>query len=284
MCKLEPIVLLSEDEARATIDLIKENIKNTRRLIVDFYEREGWRSLGYQSFLECIHNEFAQSASYVYRQLSAGQMEKSLPIGDIGDNRESHLRMLAILETDEQKERAWMIANAMSDKPTAEAFSNAAKHVWVMSNGEDRIRERMVLGELSPEKAYQITKSLDDKPAEFVRVAENVSDPSLVPMLYRLYHDQSDTWTEIALTGHIPSVDEQIPIVDAARQNLAAYLNIASNEHRAYAIELGRERYNLIRECVEDIIREARTVDPMEYPGLAYSLSCYDDATRFKGG
>lgn len=277
----EVIVLLTRDEAAETIAAIKESIVNTRKLIVNFYQREGWKSLGYDSFESCIETEFGQSVSYVYRQLSAGLTEMRLPIGEIGDNRESHLRMLSILDGDDQIQQAWQLAQAISDKPTALVFDQAAKTVWVNENCSlPLIKQRMLSGQITPSNAYQITKYLNDKPVDMIGVGQNVSDPALLPMLYRLYNEDSDTWQEISLTKHIPSVDEQIPIDQASPQNLRAYLVIASNEHRAIAIEENRKRFSEIRRLTDSIIDTARDVDPIKYKALHKLIGEYDNATK----
>jgi len=277
----EVVVLLTRDEATQTIAAIKESIVNTRKLIVNFYQREGWKSLGYDSFESCIEIEFGKSVSYVYRQLSAGLTEMRLPIGEIGDNRESHLRKLSILDNDDQIQQAWQLAQAISDKPTALVFDQAAKTVWINENCTlPSIKQRMLSGHLTPSNAYKITKYLDDKPSDMIGVGQNVSDPKLLPMLYRLRNEDSDTWQEISLTQHIPSVDEQIPIDQASPQNLRAYLVIASNEHRAIAIEENRARFSEIRRLTDLIINTARDVDPIKYKALHRLIGEYDDKIK----
>ena len=278
----EQIVLLTETEARVTLTKIKESIANTRILIVNFYEREGWKSLHYSSFESCINVEFGRSVSYVYRQLWAGLTEKRLPIGEIGDNKESHLRKLSIIlgENDDQIERAWIMAMSMSENPTANVFDQAAKSIWVTDHCElPAVKERMSMGRITPDSAYKIAQSLSGKPSELVSVCQEVQDPALLPMLYRIYHEDSDTWQEIALTRHIPSVDEQIPIGEASPQNLRAWLIVSSNEHRAVAIEENRARFKYIRECTEAVISEARLI-AKEYPELSMAIEEYDISIR----
>ena len=286
MADEKQIVLFSADEARQTIDQIKESITNTRKLLIDFYEREGWKSLGYLTFELCIEVEFAKSVSYIYRQLWAGLTEKRLPIGEVGDNKESHLRKLSTIlgKNDEQIERAWITAMAISDTPTADVFDHAAKLVWVQDNCDlPTVRTRMINGHITPDSAYKITKSLVGKPDDLVNVCQQVRDPALLPMLYRIYHEDSDTWQEIALTNHIPSVDDQIPIDEASPQNLKAWLIVSSNEHRAAAIEENRKRYQLIRERTELVIHEARLIAkdyPVTSAKLRMAIKEYDDAIR----
>ena len=276
------IVLLTEVEARTTLTKIKESIANTRILVVDFYEREGWKSLHYDSFESCINVEFGKSVSYVYRQLWAGLTEKRLPIGEIGDNRESHLRKLSVIlgDNDDQIERAWIMAMSISENPTAETFDHAAKLIWVNDHCVlPVVKERMANGYITPSSAYTISKSLDGKPYDLTNVCQEVQDPAMLPMLYRIYHEDSETWQEIALTKHIPSVDEQIPIGEASPQNLRAWLVVSSNEHRAVAIEENRARFNHIRECTEAVISEARHVAE-KYPELSTAIEEYDSAIR----
>jgi hypothetical protein len=273
---MKQVVLYTQQEAEAAVIAIKASIANTRKLVVDFYEREGWKPLGYDSFEECVNAEFKLSVSQVYRELSAGLIEKNIGV-NIGDTRESHLRALGILNTDEQKERAYMLAMNIEENPTAKTFEQSAKFVWVKDNDDSKVKSNMMEGELSSIQAYDISTFLKDKPSQFTSIAERVRDPKLAMMMYRLFNEDSATWQEVAVTGHIPSVDEQIPIEDAVHGNLRAYLNIASNEHRAAAIEANRKKFDMLRECVDDIIARARLVDKYQYPQLAACIKSYDD-------
>jgi len=90
-------------------------------------------------------------------------------------------------------------------------------------------------------------------------VCSRISDPALAPMLRRLYYDESETWAEIYATHHIPSaLEEQIPLGQATANSLRAYLSIASNEHRAVALESSSAYREKLRHAIHGVLYEAR--------------------------
>src|SRR5690349_2366462 len=85
--KLEPIaqtlsVMMTESQARACIARINQSIKECdeeiKRLLLDLYEREGWKALGYSSWRECGQAEFKHSQSRVYQLLDAAKVERNI--------------------------------------------------------------------------------------------------------------------------------------------------------------------------------------------------------------
>ena len=96
------------EEARTCITEINKNLRNTRGLLLDLYEREGWKALGYASWRDCVTTEFKQHQSYLYRQLEAAKTEKNiLPIlhnSPIDEIPESHLRPLSSLPLSDRRE------------------------------------------------------------------------------------------------------------------------------------------------------------------------------------
>jgi len=102
---------MSGDEARECVVSIKASVGRARNLLLDLYEREGWRVLGYSSWRECVANEFGQSQAYLYNQLQAAQIERNISsIEEKGIVPESQLRPLQQLEPDQQCE-VWAKAN-----------------------------------------------------------------------------------------------------------------------------------------------------------------------------
>ena len=99
---------MTSEEAQTCIAEINKNLKNTRTLLFDLYEREGWRALGYASWRECVTAEFKQHQSYLYRQLEAAKAERNiLSVVDhalMSEIPESHLRPLASLCSSDQRE------------------------------------------------------------------------------------------------------------------------------------------------------------------------------------
>lgn len=109
------VAMMDQVEARQAVEQIKTHLDSARRQLLDLYEREGWRALGYTSWRACATAEFGQSSAQIYRLLSAAQIEQAIdsPIGEIP---ESHLRPLGKLDSgDEQRaalDRAGEIAGS----------------------------------------------------------------------------------------------------------------------------------------------------------------------------
>lgn len=126
------------DEARQCVDGINASITNARVLLWELYTREGWKTLGYSSWRECVAAEFNQSQAYLYRQLKAAEIEQNIsPIGEIGRISESRVRPLTALPPAQQAE-AWQKAVETSNgKPTAkdvQAAVNDIKRPHVANN------------------------------------------------------------------------------------------------------------------------------------------------------
>lgn len=117
---------MTAEEARICIDNINTNLRNTRALLLDLYERQGWKALGYESWRACVTGEFKEKQTYLYYQLAAARAEKNLstivetPMGTIP---EAHLRHLASLPPDEQRE---VYKKALETAPEGKV---TAKHV-----------------------------------------------------------------------------------------------------------------------------------------------------------
>lgn len=95
---------MTESEARACADSIKAGIFNVGRQLLDLYERDGWRVLGYTSWRECAQIEFGFKQSHVYRLLEAAEIERNIsPMGEIDFVPERQLRPLAALPPETQR-------------------------------------------------------------------------------------------------------------------------------------------------------------------------------------
>lgn len=258
------VVVMTKEEAEECVTEIRHASHRMRELLVDLYERDGWKALGYESFADCAQQEFDASVAYMYRQLAVGELEKRLPIGDIGDNRESHLRpLITTLKDDDMRVEAWNLAYAMEKSPTASTFQNAAYTV-AMSNMVEELPilvGRMKAGDVSPRSAYSIAQIIsgDSVSEELKYVCSHITDPALAPMLRRISYEDSDTWAEILATGCIPTVvGEQTPIGEANAQTLKSYLDVASNEHRAAAVASRKDYWDMLNAAIDHVIDEAR--------------------------
>lgn len=167
--------MMTPDEARICADAINKNLRNTRELLLDLYEREGWRALGYETFRACVVAEFKQHQSYLYRQLEAAKAEIAIsPIGEkseVGKVPESHLRPLTSLPPDQQRDayqkavetapngkvtakHVEKVVEGMNPRPKAEPcyVSDAQSFATIAISQLDRIRPD------DPERANALTR------------------------------------------------------------------------------------------------------------------------------
>jgi phage N-6-adenine-methyltransferase len=118
----EIVILMTESEARKCADAIKAHLTTTRELVYSLYSRDGWKSLGYKNWTDCVNNEFSASARRIWQELSAAQIETNLlnPGSVVGQIPEKHLRPLTQLEPEQQRD-AWRqaVETAPEGKVTA---------------------------------------------------------------------------------------------------------------------------------------------------------------------
>jgi hypothetical protein len=117
---------LTKSEAESLVKRIQSHITDARALVLELYEREGWKALGYDSWRECVVTEFAQSQSRLYQLLDAAQVEKNISTNGGKQIAERVLRPLAKLEPEQQR-KAWEAAIESSPKPTAELVARMAR-------------------------------------------------------------------------------------------------------------------------------------------------------------
>ena len=98
-------------EARACVTAINARLNGARQLLLELYEREGWRVLGYDSWRECVVAEFQQSKTHLYRQLEAARVEREIsPIGEMPSLSDYHLGQIAQLPPQDRREVALSLA------------------------------------------------------------------------------------------------------------------------------------------------------------------------------
>lgn len=103
---------MTETEARQLVNEIKADIVAVGQKLLELYEREGWRALGYTNWRECVMTEFEFQKSHVYRLLDFARLERNLsPIGEkypLPAN-EAQARPLAKLSAEQQRQ-VWTVA------------------------------------------------------------------------------------------------------------------------------------------------------------------------------
>lgn len=69
---------MTNAQAKACIRAIDAKGSETRKLLLDLRDREGWKALGYPSFYECLRKEFNRSRQSYWRMVRAADVEASL--------------------------------------------------------------------------------------------------------------------------------------------------------------------------------------------------------------
>ena len=115
---------MTPDEARETDRLIKRHINTTRYLLLDMRDRQGWKALGYESFVEYGKKSLGYEKGYLYQLADAGEISIQLGYSQesaIADSPppESQLRPLKSVPEDERK--------AIWDEATRKAEEEGAK-------------------------------------------------------------------------------------------------------------------------------------------------------------
>jgi len=71
------VTLMTREEARACVVAIRHHLDAARGQLLDLYQRQGWRALGYPSWRECAVAEFGQSQATLYRLLTAAEVDRN---------------------------------------------------------------------------------------------------------------------------------------------------------------------------------------------------------------
>lgn len=69
---------MTAEEARQYVGWINSCLDDARAYLLELYERQGWRALGYDSWHACIQAEFRLSRTRVYQLLDAAHAERVL--------------------------------------------------------------------------------------------------------------------------------------------------------------------------------------------------------------
>ena len=112
---------MTMDEARETDRLIKRHINTTRYLLLDMRDRQGWKALGYESFVEYGEKELNFASTHLYQLANAAEIALQIGYSAIAEKQppESQLRPLSQVPEDERK--------AIWDEATRKAEEEGAK-------------------------------------------------------------------------------------------------------------------------------------------------------------
>jgi len=256
--RTQPVVIMTEQEARLVVVQIKEHISATRVLLYDLYRRDGWRSLGYASWSECVQAEFHSSRSYLYRQLAAALIEERNQ-SPIGDMKESWIRAITeILKDIDEQNEAFEEARRRNAS-TALEYRAIAVEVFV-KHRSDGLWNRLKEGGVALNSAYYIAMLVENLAGkdDIIEVISQTSDPQLAQAIVVLWQAGREVWHEIQATGCIPGLVEQIPLALATLKSLEYYLAIDDSErvarHTVERRELFRENLNRLLAAARDVV------------------------------
>lgn len=249
---LGPGRVLSRREARQIIDEIRTHLESARALLYKLYEGQGWLSLGYDSWRQCVLSEFGRSESQLYRELSAAKIESvaGLPIGDLP---ESHVRAVREIFQDDG-DSATVLLEAMQECRSADEFRNFAAVRWVSQNiHSTKIAKRLDQGLIGPVVAYRLGVIYQNAHPEVKPFVEICSDAQLASRIDMIHAVRKDLWQEIASTGSVPLYDS-VPLAEATIRDLEAWLGIDNAERRAQHVEKNRDYYDKRASLLADLI------------------------------
>jgi len=186
---------MTAQEARECIDQINDNLKDTRDLLLELYERKGWSVLGYDSWRSCVTGEFKEKERYLYYQLAAAKTEQNLCTLVQKDEEipETHLRPLASLPADQQRE---VYQKAVETAPEGKV---TAKHI------EETVREMTEENEVVKEPPEP------PKPSP-VMIAEDFLS-AYAEMRKQIVKAQNDKWTTTTRTEAVKFIGRLLEMV-----------------------------------------------------------------------
>lgn len=224
MSETQLISPMEEAEARTCVKDIKEHIKVSdeqhqlaRQKAYVLWERQGWKALGYHSFLECAKAEFGSSFQHVYRLKSVEETQRQLtsisPTGENFQLPETHNRILNALPTVETKYTALKKAEALAKAEGMDAVKERHIKSGVRATAmEMRVSNTPLLshlvtnGQMSVETADEIGTKLDRlKPAtkgyifQLIAKSGGISDPAVVEFIGRHYERTDDKVSQLVI-------------------------------------------------------------------------------------
>lgn len=129
-------MMIGEARAMQLCKRIRQNMTDARNDLLELYEGEGWRALGYASWRECVTAEFGEHRSTLYRQLEAAQVARELG-ADVqfrtrakNDISERKLRVLAKAPEGTRAEVLDVATSAAGGEPTVDVVKAAVDAKW----------------------------------------------------------------------------------------------------------------------------------------------------------
>jgi len=75
--------LMTLKEARSSVKRINKHLGDLRHTVEEFHNRQGWVALGYETWQDCVKEEFEISRMQAFRLLQAAQIEREVVVSDV---------------------------------------------------------------------------------------------------------------------------------------------------------------------------------------------------------
>lgn len=250
---------MTQDQARNCITHLRYHLTHAeahenaaRQYARDLHDGQGWRVLGYPDLKACFVAELGISWQHGYRLIAAGEVDNNLSValGESISIPDRHARELA-------KAPALLQAPAYAraqQAAAAEGVPLAGRHVEMavkQALAEDSVRDNPVLarsvamGEMTPSTAVLIKRELESLTPRLqgnvlqIITEYGLRDPKLVVPLAELsIREDSKTWEEIRLTGHIAGVS----VGQATLTDLKRLKEEVQKHHISDSIEQARQK------------------------------------------
>lgn len=260
---------MTESRARELVNIVNESLNEARAALLELWLNDGWTVLGYESWEECVRNEFIdRHRSYLYRMLATARVEAEAGL-PVGSRPEFHVREInTILDDDHLRVIALQTAEEEGAE-TANECKAIAKRVW-LDNTTDvapsphaaTVYQRYREGELAAPEAFDLihllslTEDAENKARAIVSNCSNVALAQRVISASRMGHD--DVIDEIYHSGTIPAFPDPIPLAEATSSTLEAWLEVDSAERRAQHVVDNQSYYDEFRNLSGAVINIAR--------------------------
>jgi hypothetical protein len=214
----ELIVMMTEAEARERVNLIKNKIKDhvgeEKRLVLDLYEREGWRALGYNSWRDCVLHEFEGSQSRLYELLDEARVERN--ISDVSEVPVTAriAKVLKNLEPDQQRSVIKEAEETAPEGKITDEFLQKVKEKTIPRKPTKRDLSRAKRERLNQEKKLK-GKPFKDLTAK-VKSGDLTPDQAIVEMVNREKSERENTWERCKITSRLRSLFEFDPVDQSA--------------------------------------------------------------------
>ena len=222
------------DEARETDRLIKRHINTTRYLLLDMRDRQGWKALGYESFVEYGKKSLGYEKGYLYQLADAGEISIQLGYSQesaIADSPppESQLRPLKSVPEDERK--------AIWDEATRKAEEEGAK--LTAKRVEDAVAEWK---QRSQDWHHQYLDERNQRRQvefELSETLKRVSEPTIPPDYESLKQNERELRSDLAELKHQQRELVQQQVVAKLKEREAELAELDRKVQRAESLLTG---------------------------------------------